>query len=102
MRKHLRQDCDDRQKYRARKREPSHREIEEVSRWLSGAHTGDVTSVFFQIIGDLLRLKLCRHPKIAEEKDHAPIERVMDGTCRQRRSNLVRRRRTTKHHVYDC
>src|SRR5678815_371467 len=101
MRKHLRQDRDDRQENGASKGEPRHREIEKVSRGFSGTHTGYVTSVLLQIICDLLRLELRRHPKVAEEENHSSIERVMDRPCSQRRGDLVRCRRITKHHVHN-
>ena len=79
--------CDERQKNRAGKRQPRHREIKKISCWFSRAHTGDVTAVFFQIIRNLSWLKLCRDPEIAEEENHRCENDIMNPAGGKRSSN---------------
>src|ERR1051326_1263438 len=75
-----------RQENRASKREPRHREIKKVSSRFSGPHSGNVTAVLFEIVGDLRRLKLCGDPEVTEEENHCREHDIMHpagGKCRR-------------------
>ena len=58
------------EKHRAGESQPRHRIVQEIRRWFTRSHPRNVTAVLLQIIRDLRRLELRRHPKVAEEENH--------------------------------
>src|SRR5439155_8014823 len=66
-----------RKKNRAGEREPGHGEIKKIGSRFSGPDSGNVTTVFLEVIRDLRWLKLGRNPEIAEEENHAGKDDVM-------------------------
>src|SRR4029450_11515932 len=77
-----------RKKNRAGEREPRHGEIKKIGSRFSGPDSGNVTTVFFQVIRDLRWLKLGRNPEIAEEEDHAGKDDIMRPSVGKRAGDL--------------
>src|SRR3982750_2776366 len=71
------QDRDHRQKDGTSEGQPRHRKIEEIRCRLAWTHTGNVAAVLLQIVCDLRRLELCRHPEVAEEENHRREKKIM-------------------------
>ena len=76
-----RQNRNQREENRARKSQPRHREIEEIGRRFSRTHARNIAAVFLQIVRDLRRLKLRRHPEITEEENHRREDCVVQPTA---------------------
>src|SRR6266480_2863328 len=57
-------------KNRSGEREPRHGKIKKVGSRFPRPDTGDIATIFFQVVRDLGWLKLGRDPEITEEENH--------------------------------
>ena len=72
------------QEHRAGQRDARHRLVQKLRRRPAGPDARNIAAVLLQVVRDLDRIELRRHPEIREEEDH------------QRVQNVVRRRAVIK------
>ena len=74
---HRRHHRDHGQEQRAGQRDARHRPVQKLRRRPAGADARHVAAVLLQVVGDLDRIELRRHPEIGEEEDHQRVQDVV-------------------------
>src|SRR5262249_60967332 len=81
---------DQRQENCAGKSQSGHGEIKKVGSRLSRSHTGDVPSIFLQIVRDLSWLKLRGDPEVTEKENHSRKSDIMRPASGKRGGDAIR------------
>src|SRR5881628_199448 len=84
------QNRDERQENPAGKRESRHCEIEKIGSRFPRTHAWNVTAIFFKIVGDLSRLKLCGDPEVTEKENDRSESDVMRPAGRKGVGDAIR------------
>src|SRR4029453_1097404 len=100
--KKTRQDSDQRQENRARKSQAGHREIEKIRGRFSRPDAWDIAAIFLEIVRDLRRLNLGRHPEITEKEKHRREDRVMQPAVGEHVCDLLGRAAVLEGETDDC